>query len=548
MALSGACSWLRPTRYTNHPIYTASSNVYSRPCIVARLVRTPAQRMGQGPLQSSHGRCTATGVMEGQQTTADACATAIAEGLLRRWLAVQDSDSIPMQQETAPLRDTACSLTVCATAVKPGGRHHIVAAIVITNSSAAGSSNDNASESGSKQTLGPNAAELRSPVLHWGCVHKPGSKWSPPPAGWSTWPDISYDARGGAWQTPFAEQDVPGTGPVLTMLLQIPCDGPLRSGGLAFLVKAGGNSWLGNAATYSDFFFSTAQLPEVPVAAITGDGQVDHGGSALAMPGAALDMKRLAEASPSPAPQQQQHSTSISKQKHEKAKKHTQQEPELPNAGRRAKEPAKDESQVCTISITDLQATAVQQLGAWVTQQDDLEVPAAGLTIQQHEFAVEGHPSTSLVVAGTALWRHSQDGNGSSSDGRRQAVLLLAALCDVGISGRRVPGLVMHWSGSTAPATAGANGQEQQYSNGVDMQQQVAVGRGQTARIAAALPDGWNTLPDLSWDAGAGFWDTPMTRHLLPNPQQTSTAAAAALPGDSMYVVLLRLPLKNVFW
>lgn len=38
-----------------------------------------------------------------------------------------------------------------------------------------------------------------------------------------------------------------------------------RHGGLAFLIKTGRNQWLGNAATFKDFFFSTAQLPEMPL-------------------------------------------------------------------------------------------------------------------------------------------------------------------------------------------------------------------------------------------------------------------------------------------
>jgi len=32
----------------------------------------------------------------------------------------------------------------------------------------------------------------------------------------------------GAWQTPFFEQELPGVGPAMTMLLQLPWDGPLR--------------------------------------------------------------------------------------------------------------------------------------------------------------------------------------------------------------------------------------------------------------------------------------------------------------------------------
>ena len=67
--------------------------------------------------------------------------------------------------------------------------------------------------------------------------------------------------------------------------------------------------------------------------------------------------------------------------------------------------------------------------------------------------------------------------------------------------------------------------------------------------------------------AGSGFWDTPMSRHLFegsvvegmgqlercasPTPGSSSgggqTVRQSAEPGG-MYMALLRLPLKGVFW
>jgi hypothetical protein len=56
--------------------------------------------------------------------------------------------------------------------------------------------------------------------------------------------------------------------------------------------------------------------------------------------------------------------------------------------------------------------------------------------------------------------------------------------------------------------------------------------------------------------AGSGFWDTPMTRHLLKSPTEAELAAAVQsfdrpnssnTPAD-MYTVLLRMPLEDVFW
>jgi hypothetical protein len=102
--------------------------------------------------------------------------------------------------------------------------------------------------------------------------------------------------------------------------------------------------------------------------------------------------------------------------------------------------------------------------------------------VLQHEFPVRGHPNTPFVMATTALWR-------ARPGGGREAVLLVAALGDVGLTGRRVQGLVFHWSAVDAdgaaailadPAAAGS----------------VAVDE---------LPDGWRTQPELGWDAGASI-------------------------------------------
>lgn len=38
----------------------------------------------------------------------------------------------------------------------------------------------------------------------------------------------SYTLGHGAWQTPFVEQELPGVGPALTLMLQLPWDGPMR--------------------------------------------------------------------------------------------------------------------------------------------------------------------------------------------------------------------------------------------------------------------------------------------------------------------------------
>lgn len=142
--------------------------------------------------------------------------------------------------------------------------------------------------------------------------------------------------------------------------------------------------------------------------------------------------------------------------------------------------------QVCTLTAGQLYAAATDQLDAWISQQQDLELPSTGLNPMYHEFPVKGHPSTPFVVASTALWSNPA---GSSSSGDREAVLLLAAVGDVGLTGTRVPGLVMHWTAVS--------------------DDQIAIrarSRDVTLDDVSDLPEGWTTLPDLSWDSGERSW------------------------------------------
>ncbi|WIA18801.1 hypothetical protein OEZ85_003484 [Tetradesmus obliquus] len=483
---------------------------------------------------------------------------AVGEALIKRWLGVAEKDSLPIFKETGPLRETACELTVCGAAVESKGRKHALLAFIITQG--ASSSSSSASKPGSG---GFGVTDLPKPMLHWGTVARQGDRWQPPPAGWSTWPDVSHDARGGAWQTPFAEQQLPGGGVALTLLLQLPCDGPLGHGGLSFLVKTSNNKWLGNAATYKDFWYPTAQLPVVAAVSV---GKAPGSAAAdLAGPDKQLDMEKLAAVPvPAPAPQRSRsrsgerkkdhkdwrnshngngnnhhHSNNNNNHHHHDNHHHQQhgQEPELPNAGRREKEPAFDETQVCTMSAQQLRAAAGEQLSAWVAAQHDLQVPASGLDIELHEWPVKGHPSTPFVIASAALWRSIPGTTSLAAAQQREPVLLLAAMGDVGLTGKRSPGLVLHWSAVGAEGAASV------------LQRPDAA----ATEAAAALPDGWSTLPDMSWDAGSGFWDTPMTRHLLQRPSAADLAAGVgsfdrpSKEAADMYAVLLRMPLQDVF-
>jgi hypothetical protein len=91
-------------------------------------------------------------------------------------------------QETLPLRDTDCNVTVCASVVTAGQRKHVLMAFVITDS--AGSNKARHPGSGTFKV-----ADLPQPSLHWGCINAQGDRWQEPPPGWSTWPDVSHDAR-----------------------------------------------------------------------------------------------------------------------------------------------------------------------------------------------------------------------------------------------------------------------------------------------------------------------------------------------------------------
>jgi hypothetical protein len=107
--------------------------------------------------------------------------------------------------------------------------------------------------------------------------------------------------------------------------------------------------------------------------------------------------------------------------------------------------------------------------------------------LSQHEWPVKGHPNTPFVIASAALWRSIPGSSSPAAAQLREPILLLAAMGDVGLTGKRNPGLVLHWSAIGAEGAAS-----------------VLERPGAAANEAvAALPEGWSTLPDMSWDAGA---------------------------------------------
>ncbi|GFR52174.1 hypothetical protein Agub_g14710, partial [Astrephomene gubernaculifera] len=138
---------------------------------------------------------------------------------------------------------------------------------------------------------------------HWGCCQGPGQRWYGGPPGWHTLPAVSHDAGHGAWQTPFVvRQAVPltieeavqqqdgqnrpearssraGGGPwvaVYSLMLQLPWEGPIRQGGVSFVLKAAGNVWIKarpsaadggssnimhSGGSETDFWVGTSDLP-----------------------------------------------------------------------------------------------------------------------------------------------------------------------------------------------------------------------------------------------------------------------------------------------
>lgn len=105
-------------------------------------------------------------------------------------------------------------------------------------------------------------SRLEGLILHWACTETKGSQWNMPPNGWKASPDKSVDA-GGAWQCSF-EKQAQGHEPLYMLVMQLPLKGPLRSGGITFVLKAtaGQNTrWLKDASSQQDFFLDLQQLP-----------------------------------------------------------------------------------------------------------------------------------------------------------------------------------------------------------------------------------------------------------------------------------------------
>jgi len=107
-------------------------------------------------------------------------------------------------------------------------------------------------------------SRLEGLLLHWACVPSRGGGWTMPPPGWTSTPPKSYDA-GGAVQSPFVkEKGSGGNMSLYSVTLTLPLSGVLRSGGLAFVLKASdaqNTKWLKDASSDKDFYVDISSLP-----------------------------------------------------------------------------------------------------------------------------------------------------------------------------------------------------------------------------------------------------------------------------------------------
>jgi hypothetical protein len=108
-------------------------------------------------------------------------------------------------------------------------------------------------------------SRLEGLILHWACTYSKGSAWSMPPHGWTSVPDKNTDA-GGAVNTSFEKHVDNSQQSTYVLVLKLPLEGILASGGITFVLKAcdaQNTKWLKDASTDKDFYVDLQGLPSV---------------------------------------------------------------------------------------------------------------------------------------------------------------------------------------------------------------------------------------------------------------------------------------------
>ncbi|KAI8474403.1 MAG: hypothetical protein J3K34DRAFT_493679 [Monoraphidium minutum] len=461
--------------------------------------------------------------------------------LLQAWLGLDGSEPLRVFESDQGLRDTpGARLLIAGARFTAGGREHAGLALLLASQQQLdgldGRGGGGGGAAAAAAAAGPMAG-MAGARLHWGSSRGEGAKWQAPEPGWNTNPADSADAGGGAWQSAFQLLPTP-LGPVHALLLQLPApDGAAM--GIAAIVKAPGNRWLGDAATRRDFFIDMTAFPRAGevlggAGAAEGEGDGVQGPRPLAAPEAAaralaalgfdeawapLDGAVLSRAPP-PRGEGAAVAVAVAKTRERRARAAragAPAQPELPPPW--AEGPARDKTQVVTLGGEQLAAAARARLDAWLAAQAAAVAPVPG-SLQTIEFQIEGFtaPLAAALVALTPAAGGA--GNGAGGEGGAEAeawaaagpMVAVAMVTDEGLAG--VPkGLVLQWGAAASTSS-------------VD--------------LAEELPPGWRTDPSVSWDVGRSCWATPF-EHAKPGEGPPGLGAAGC------YHLVLALPLEGPF-
>ncbi|KIY98135.1 hypothetical protein MNEG_9829 [Monoraphidium neglectum] len=296
--------------------------------------------------------------------------------LLQAWLGLDEPGQLRVSESDHGLRDTpGARLLIAGTRFAAGDREHAAVALLLASQQQLDAAGGNA------PAPPPDAgvvAQMAGTRLHWGSCRGEGARWTGRLFGRS-------GLRGGAWQSAFHVVPTPA-GPVHALLLQLTAEdgGPH---GVAAIVKAPGNRWLGDAATRRDFFIDLSAFPRSEALVLPKEGASEEGAaaasaalrepalrllSALSMRDAwaPLSAAELARAPPPRGAGAAKAAVAVAaKERRAKAAKAgLPRQPELPPPW--AEGPPRDKTQVVTLGGDQLAAAAVARLVEWAARQE----------------------------------------------------------------------------------------------------------------------------------------------------------------------------------